>query len=120
MEIVTKKDVTLTINVSFSTRHIDEFLKMKCARDIMQFFPDSKEITEAMAVFAGIRRVREVYPTIMGNPDVLCIAPGDGVSPRVGSIAAHRTKWQVHSVDPNMRIRELGIERLTLHNKQLS
>lgn len=119
MEIITKKDVTLTVSVPFSTRHIDEFIKLKSAPELIQFFPDSKEITEAMGVFAGIRKCRDVYPTIMGNPDVLCVVPGDGVSPRVGSIAAYRTRWQIHSVDPNMRIRELGIERLTIHKKKI-
>jgi hypothetical protein len=87
--------------------------------EIIKFYPDSKEVTEAMAVFAGIRKVHDVYPSIMGDPNVLCIVPGDGVSPRVGALAAYRSRWTVHSVDPTMRQREHAIERLTLHTKNI-
>jgi hypothetical protein len=117
--IKTKIDRTFMLELPFSTRHIDEFLGLKCMPEIIKFYPDSKEITEAMGVFSGIRKVHDVYPSIMGDPNVLCIVPGDGVSPRVGALAAYRTRWTVHSVDPAMRQREHGIERLTLHTKKI-
>jgi hypothetical protein len=117
--IKTKIDRTFMLELPFSTRHIDEFLGLKCMPEIIKFYPNSKEITEAMAVFSGIRKVHDVYPSIMGDPNILCIVPGDGVSPRVGALAAYRTKWTVHSVDPAMRQREHGIERLTLHTKKI-
>ena len=40
--------------------------------------------------------------SILDDPTVTCIIPGDGVGPRIGWMVASWTKWQVVSVDPIM------------------
>jgi hypothetical protein len=119
MQLVTTQDITLKLNVPFSTRWIDEFIKLNASPELIHLYPDSKEITESMATFGAIRKERDLYPDILSDHKVLCVVPGDGVLPRTGALAAYRTKWEVHSVDPRMRLYNRTVNHLTCHTKKI-
>ena len=95
-----KMDVTIKVDIPFSTRCIDEFIGLKCATDLLRLYPNAKEITESMAVFGAIKRFKSEYPSILGDSDVVCLCPGDGVHPRTAALAAYRTRWTCYSIDP--------------------
>lgn len=97
-------------------RYVDEFIGLRSAPDMLslRLFPNGKEVTESMAAYNAARKYlfRWVKPT----DRALCIAIGDGVSPRTGGLFAFMTKWDVISVDPVLSRYEMGseINRLTI------
>ena len=85
-----------------SLRYIDEFIGLDCAADLIshQLFPDSKEITECMALYNAYRRhllpILEEHPT-SGKCVILSI--GDGCTPRTSALFAYLTKnWETISI----------------------
>lgn len=101
-----------------TTRHLDEFIKLKCAPQLLKLFPNAKEITESMGAFNAVRKIMGAknFP----REDVLCLIPGDGHSPRTGAMFACRTKWNVVSIDPNISTdRCEGFRRLNSIKKKV-
>jgi hypothetical protein len=96
-------------------RHINEFVKLKCAPDLLGLglFPNAKEITESMAayraVFWGLLRDKAKE---LGDPTVAVVAVGDGCVPRTAALFAFRSNWQCFSVDPAMKRTDWNIKRL--------
>lgn len=100
-----------------SLRYIDELLSLRCMPDLLaaRVYPEgvaAKEMTESGAAFNA---VRGHLPWAKGAKDVTVVCVGDGCTPRTAALFALRTRWQVHSVDPNMHVRDYGIRGLTLH-----
>jgi hypothetical protein len=98
------RDTRMAVPVPVSTRWLDDFLRLRCVRDILPFFRcdhPAKEISESMAAFeAAVKRLPQ---GALADPDTVCLVPGDGVIPRTGAMVAHRTRWKVVCVDPNTR-----------------
>eukprot|EP00931_Biecheleriopsis_adriatica_P044799 TRINITY_DN25661_c0_g1_i1.p1 TRINITY_DN25661_c0_g1~~TRINITY_DN25661_c0_g1_i1.p1 ORF type:complete len:269 (+),score=36.52 TRINITY_DN25661_c0_g1_i1:350-1156(+) len=98
------------------TRYMDEFLSLTCAS---QLFPNSKELTESMAVLHAVRSTPALARRFStGDPSVTCLVIGDGVVPRTAALAAFRTSWTCIAVDPLMEVDGSetswgGINRLT-------
>lgn len=84
-------------------RHLDRFFRLKCGDRLTRFFPNSKEVTEAFAVYDAAKVV--LGDEALHDSSILAICPGDGVSPRTGATVALRSAWTVKSVDPAMRVR---------------
>jgi hypothetical protein len=88
-------------------KHIDQFVKLRCAPDILPLFPNAKEITESMAAFDAMRDI--VMPKTgicYDDPGVTIGCVGDGHTPRTAALFAHRSKWLTYSIDPAMRHKE--------------
>jgi len=108
------RQVTVTAEVPVSTTHLDDFLRSKCAPDVLPFFQcnePAKEITESMAAFRWAKKALGWdSPHSGANPakreDVVCLVVGDGVLPRTGALVAHKSRWYVTSVDPLLRIHD--------------
>lgn len=111
-------------------KHINDFMRLQCAPDIMalKLFPNAKEITESMGVFAAVERVlvgEEVLSLTETN--VALVSVGDGATPRTAGLFAFRTHWQCYSIDPNLNqardwehcIQRLRIERRRVEDETL-
>lgn len=85
-----------------SLRYLDEFLRLKCVRDLMLpgLWPDAKEVTESMCAYSAVRSRLGKH---LGDPQVAAVVVGDGCSPRTAALFAYRSRWTVYSVDPRMR-----------------
>ena len=107
--IVNYNETPTDLKVTFkkaSLRYLDEFIKLKCAPDLLinKLFPNAKEITESMAAFNAYRKnLMFNYPP--NEEHTTCLVVGDGVVPRTGAVFAMRTKFNVISVDPEMRLK---------------
>ncbi len=99
-------------------RYMDEFLKCSCSPKLLslKLFPNAKEITESFAAYEAVRSRCDFR---FDDPDVTCVCVGDGHTPRTGAVFAYRSKWMVYSVDPNMRVKEYGVDRLFLRKKRI-
>jgi hypothetical protein len=106
-----------------SRRYMDEFVKLKCAPDMLSLdlFPNSKEVTESLAVYSAIRKhFRHIFD--LSDPNVTVISVGDGATPRTGATFAYRSAWQCISVDPllkNKKGRFNAIQRLTMYENKI-
>lgn len=89
-----------------SLRYLDEITKLKCGPDLLALgiFPNAKEITESFAAFNSVRRQ---ISSKLCDENGMCIVIGDGVSPRTGAVTVYRSRWNVYSVDPSMRMNTL-------------
>ena len=107
--IVNYNETSTDLKVTFkkaSLRYLDEFIKLKCAPDLLlnHLFPNAKEITESMAAFNAYRKnLMFSYPPT--EEHTTCLVIGDGVTPRTGAVFAMRTKFEVTSVDPVIRLK---------------
>ena len=120
----TKTEIQLKTK-KVSLRYLDEFIKLKCASNLIQanLFPNAKEITESMGAYNTVRKYlwERFHP---GDSNVICIVVGDGHTPKTGALFAYRTRWTILSIDPVMYRAKLdmgqglyapaGIERLTV------
>lgn len=87
-------------------RYLNEFLRLRCAPDILAVphilgSSPAKEVTESMGAWEAVRHV--LNDGAQARDDVVCCVVGDGHLPRTGALVAHLTKWEVISVDPEMR-----------------
>mmetsp|Transcript_37716 Transcript_37716/g.73078 ORF Transcript_37716/g.73078 Transcript_37716/m.73078 type:complete len:335 (+) Transcript_37716:144-1148(+) len=85
--------------------YINEFLQCRCAPELLGLglYPNAKEITESFSMFNTVRRhLKNEFDT--RDPDVVCVVVGDGNSPRTAAMLCYRTSWQVHSIDPIMKL----------------
>lgn len=102
-QIETPEQITLQVQKP-SMRYFDELMRCSCAPDLIQsgVFPNSKEVTESFGAYNAVRK--HLWKQFPPNDDeVVCVCVADGSTPRTGLTFALRTKWQVISVDPNMR-----------------
>ncbi len=111
--------VTVTIKKT-SLRYLNEFTRLQCAPDLLAWcvFPNAKEITESFAAYQAVRKMFKEF----SNPDVRVHVVGDGHSPRTGAVFAARSAWEVHSIDPLLRIEKASfsrIDRLHLHKEKV-
>jgi len=96
--------------------YLDEFVKLKCAPDLLAWkvFPNAKEITESMAAYGAVRKH---FHRLLSSEETLGVFVGDGQTPRTGALFAYRTPWTCHSVDPDLEKKKdkfNHIERLTI------
>jgi len=109
-----KRRVEAKVDVPVATGHLDEFLRSRCAPDVLPFFRDchkaAKEVTESMAALRWARKALGVGSS--QRRDVRCLVPGDGVLPRTGALVAHKTRWVVTSVDPLMRVDDPRLKKV--------
>lgn len=91
------------INTRYSRRYFDEFMRLKCAPDLLaaRIFPDGKELTETMAVFAAVRRI--LGPERLGDSKVLLLDIGAGGTPRTASFFACMSRWDCIAIDPELK-----------------
>lgn len=106
--IVNYQETSTELKVTFkkaSLKYLDEFIKLKCAPDLLlnKLFPNAKEITESMAAFNAYRK-NLIFSYPPNEEKTTCLVVGDGVVPRTGAVFALRTKFNVISVDPAMRL----------------
>jgi hypothetical protein len=95
---------SIRYNQSFS--HVDEFLGLRCAPELLEarLFPNGKEVTESMSAYVAVRKhVHRLCGFEFGQDDVNVLVVGDGHQPRTGALFAMRSKWSVTSVDPLLR-----------------
>ncbi len=99
-------------------RYLDEVLSLRCTADLLTagLFPTkaaAKELTETCGAFNAARNhVPWVNPRDV-NTHVVVV--GDGSTPRTAALFALRTRWVCHSVDPALRVRDYGIQRLHMY-----
>ncbi|CAE8601556.1 unnamed protein product [Polarella glacialis] len=87
------------------TTYLDRVFKMTCFFDLVRLkvFPDAKDISESYgAIAAGARHCR-LGPNAEKASGVLCLAVGDGSTPRTAGLAAFVTRWTCVSIDPCLR-----------------
>ena len=86
-----------------SKRYIDEFLRLKCAPDLMAagMFPNAKEITESMTAFNAVRQL--LGHKAFHDRSISLLDVGCGVEPRTAALFACRTRWETCAVDPLLR-----------------
>lgn len=103
-------------------RYLGEFMTLACAPDMLalKLFPNAKEISESFAAFEAVRR--HLQDLNLKDPDITCIAVGDGGTPRTAATFAFRSAWTCHSIDPNLKggtLRWSSIKRLTIHPEKV-
>ena len=100
---------------SYDNRYLHRFFKMNAAPLLMsaKIFPNIKEITESVGAFVAIQdHLINKYVSRTDNVDVYVV--GDGHSPRTGALIACLTKWNVKSIDPQIRLKQWNIKRLNI------
>lgn len=81
-----------------SNSWMNQFLRLKCAGDVVSLFSSTREVSESMAAFGALFRLRG-FPKAMENQKVMCIVPGylnKGTAPLI----ACRTRWNVAAYTP--------------------
>ena len=63
----------------------------------------TKGMLEVGGVLIRIQKHIHIPCEIRMNSDVNCYVIGDGISPRCGTSVVYMTKWNVQSIDPEMR-----------------
>lgn len=94
----------------YDNEYLCRFFKLDVAPALMaaKLFPNIKEVTESVGAFAAIKN----HINIGRSDDVDVFVVGDGHTPRTGALIASLTKWNVKSIDPQMRQKKWGIKRL--------
>ena len=103
-------------------RYIDEFLGLTTAPLLIQqqLFPNAKEITESMGMYAAVRQyVRPVFNLDYSDKSITVVVIGDGHTPRTAALFATRSRWQAISIDPLLRDKEWKINNLTCISKKI-
>ncbi len=90
-----------------STRYLERFFSLNSAEELIKYklFPNPKEITESFGMLNAVETViHNSDPYISkDNENITCIVVGDGQKPRTGALCAFLTKWNVYSIDPDMK-----------------
>lgn len=98
---------SVSIDINPITRHVAEFLALRCAPDLLELplWPKggaAKEITESMAAFVAVRRALR-GPERFGDRSIKMYDVGCGVAPRTAALFAFRTSWDTVAIDPKLR-----------------
>jgi hypothetical protein len=104
-------EVTVTIKLP-QLCYLDQFIKLKCAPNLLGLFPNVKEISESMTAFAAVRRYLG-YKSF-GRDDIVLLDIACGHTPRTASLFAHMTRWNCIAIDPVLNNKEIKSGRLTL------
>lgn len=105
-------------------QYIHRLRKLRCLPELLPWFVSSddpwKELTETIGAIQGALKH---LGTQFKDHTTQVIIPGDGTYPRTGVYCAYTTSWNVHSVDPALRVDlsscpELP-RRLTLYRSML-
>jgi hypothetical protein len=111
-----RRQVEVGVRVPVSTRHLDEFLRSTCAQDVLPFYRDTSGVaaalTVSMAALVAARKalgrveVKEKVGTVLRSPsameNVVCVVIGGEGVLRTGALVAHKTKWNVLCVGPEV------------------
>ena len=85
-------------------RLLDEFLRLKCAPDILAtgVFPNAKELSESMGAFESLRRALFGVDRddLLRDPEIVLYDVGAGRKPRSAVLAAFRSRWSCVAIDP--------------------
>lgn len=96
-------------------RYFNHFLDLSCAPDLLaaKVFPNAKEVTETMGAFQAILKYIQAQKRAdLSNPNIVCLVPCDGSTPRTGAMIACRSRWHVLSIDPQVKPPGQEINRL--------
>lgn len=101
-----------------NTKYINRFLNSKCSSIILdnKIFKNCKEITESFGAWDAIMKF---VPFDIKDESVNVFVIGDGKRPQTGSIICLMSKWNVHSIDPIMELKEYSINRLNLFKDKI-
>ena len=104
--------------VAPSQKYLNELMRLECGPDLLalKIFPNAKEIAESFAAYAAVKKRLPMFD--MSDPSVTLIAVGDGCQPRTAATFAFRTKWECHSIDPQLRVpssRVSAVKKLFVH-----
>ena len=94
----------MTVRVFSSYRYINEFLRMKCAPDLLGALGKSwnaKEITESLGAKRAIKKTLGIES--FGNYKIIALDVASGAQSRTGSLLACLTKWGVIAIDPALK-----------------
>lgn len=110
---------TFTIHVKKpDLRYLNAFIDLKCAPDLLELkmFPNAKEITESMAMYAAVAKLLPKRGEDLGSELHKVFVIGDGSTPRTAAIFAFRSRWQCFSIDPLLKeaSRFMRVNRLHL------
>lgn len=97
-----------------SSLYVNRFFSLKCAPDLMPFFPNAKEMTESFGAFFAAERY---IPMSRKQGIVICV--GDGHTPRTAATFAYLTGWECYSIDPVLRPKTWNTKRLTLYPSKI-
>lgn len=105
-------------SASYSRTYIEKFMKYNCAPDLLalDIFPNAKEITESMAAYTAAIYVLGLNPH---SEKIAVVSVGDGQKPRTATLMAFLTKWTAFSVDPDMQVDSLPVNRLTIYKQRV-
>lgn len=103
-------------------RYMDEFIKLKCAPDLisMRLFPNAKEITESMAAYKATRFISGKVNLDFGNPNIAMVCVGDGNTPRTAALFAFRSRWDCYSVDPRLGPKRFEVAHLHVRQEAIT
>lgn len=121
------KTVKFMKNKQFDNRHIPakyiaRFMAWNSAPDMleMKLFPNIKEVAESMSMFYCVESLLmnwdEYIRDNRRNQNINVVVVGDGHRPRTGALFAYSTKWNVVSIDPEMKSVDYPIQRLKCYD----
>jgi hypothetical protein len=104
-----------------STSYFDELVKLQCGPELLslKLFPNAKEITESFGAFGAVRNYVCSESLKLEDPSIELFAVGDGVTPRTAATFAFRSNWTCHSIDPEMRMKEYPVRRLSIYRNKI-
>lgn len=106
-------------------KYIARFMAWNSAPDLleMKLFPNIKEIGESMSMFYCVESLLMNWDPYLrenrGKSNVNVVVVGDGHRPRTAAVFAFSTKWNIISIDPEMKSTECPIQRLTCFDKKV-
>lgn len=70
---------------------------------VFSLFPNAKEITESVGILECLYHKIKVDRSSIST---VCYVLGDGTTPKTGAIVAISSKFQVHSIDPKIKVKQ--------------
>ena len=119
-------EIIYRLERSHTKRYFDEMTRTNIFQLMLnkKLFPNAKEVSESMAMYAAIKTTQLKLPL---NGGFNCVVVGDGHTPRTAALVAARTNYNCYSIDPNMRqkpswkqIKRLSIYDLKIENMSMS
>ena len=102
--------------------YVNEFFRLKCASDLLakKLFPNAKEMTESMGAFAAVQRhIVKPLGLSLGDRNIGLYVVGDGHTPRTAALFAMRSAWECYSIDPVLRDKVWGVDRLHAYTAKI-